>query len=206
MSRPVGRAGAVTAAVAAGALVLTACTSAPSNRPSASGPTPSVPAPTTPATGPSGPSSTPASTTTAPSTPATTPAGSPTATALPRDYCAASALSVRAINGSGGGGRQYALILFTNSGATACSLSGFPGVSLLANGRSVATAGRTGAVGGPVRLAPGGKAQATVVDSSTCQAALSDTLRVYPPNLSVYFESPIQLRGCALTVGSVQPA
>ncbi|MCU1658309.1 MAG: putative secreted protein [Pseudonocardiales bacterium] len=114
-------------------------------------------------------------------------------------------LTVRVLRGSAAQQQEFALITFTNKGTKACSLFGFPGVSLRrANAllgqpadRSPKTPPHT------VKLAPGEQAETTITDFSSCQAPLSDTVRVYPPNLREFVDKPLELRGCQIVVDPV---
>jgi hypothetical protein len=152
--------------------------------------------------GPPAPSSTAAATT---SRPAVT--HSVTQPALPRDTCLLDQLSVRVIPGGAVPGREIAAITFTNTSGVACSMVGFPGVSLRLAGKLVGSpAVRSSTPIKTVHLAPNGQAQAVVSDFSTCQAPLSDTVRIYPPNLTQYVDRPFQLRACRLQVDPVTPS
>jgi hypothetical protein len=127
--------------------------------------------------------------------------------ALPRDTCLLDQLSVRVIPGGAVPGREIAAITFTNTSGVACSMVGFPGVSLRLAGKLVGSpAARSSIPIKTVHLAPNGQAQAVVSDFSTCQAPLSDTVRVYPPNLTQYVDRPFQLRACRLQVDPVTPS
>ncbi|WP_426503365.1 DUF4232 domain-containing protein [Dactylosporangium sp. McL0621] len=121
-----------------------------------------------PAPGPaSGPASGAASSP-APNSPAT---GSPMVGSPAVGGCT-KALGLRTTLGVGGaaGGHRRMVLVFTNGGAAACRLTGYPGVAGLdAGGKQVAQARRTlsGYAGGPgqvgtVALAPGGTAEAVV--------------------------------------------
>jgi hypothetical protein len=191
-------------------LTLTACTSggggtgpsssaaAPTSA-SASNPSPSAPAPSTPpATSPAPsssmvPSSPPASSSKAPAGPAA---------------CATKALTVHVLRGGAEPGVELALIIFTNSSKSPCSLFGHPGVSLRSKNALLVTATYpSNSTAKTVVLAPGGQAQTTIHEySSTCQASLSDTVRIYPPNLRTFVDAPLVLRGCRLTVAPVEAA
>lgn len=86
---------------------------------------------------------------------------------------------------------SYIPLRFQNTGATACSLTGFPGVSYVTgdSGTQVgAAARRDGPAGTTVTLAPGGAAVATIgvtstgpYDPATCAATTVRGFRVYPP-------------------------
>lgn len=121
------------------------------------------------------------------------------------DECTFAQLSMRAVRGSGAGQQEFASIYFTNKSATACSLYGYPGISLRANGALLGQpASRDGsAPPASVHLAPGAQAHSDITDNSSCQAALSQTVRVYPPDSTQFADLPLVLRGCALSVKPV---
>ncbi len=99
-------------------------------------------------------------------------------------------LSIGAGNGAGAGS-TYPSIQFTNSGSTACVISGFPGVSYVSgsDGHQVgAPAARSGSAGSAVTLQPGSTASAIVqeanaadFDATDCQPVQVRGLRVYVP-------------------------
>jgi hypothetical protein len=106
--------------------------------------------------------------------------------------CNADELSLTLGQGDGGAAGSNSLgLIFTNTGSRECSLSGYPGVSLVnANGNQVGSpAARTeGSTATTVKLAAGATATALVVypvegnfDPGTCQDGATK-LRVYPPN------------------------
>lgn len=88
---------------------------------------------------------------------------------------------------AGAGNIRYNLTL-TNKGTSACTLQGFPGVSLLAgDGTTIGKpADREGEALGAVRLAPGGTADATLhtlnkgIKGTSCWEKPS-LLKVYAP-------------------------
>ena len=137
---------------------------------------------------------------------------------------ACSAASVRVSLGSSDGtaGSVYQYIEFKNVSASACTLYGFPGVSL----RGGTPTSQIGAAAtrtlnyspSLVTLPPRGWAFASlrVIDfgaysASTCEPKASATLRVYPPNQTVPQEVPYAAMGCAsssvqlLQISVVQP-
>jgi hypothetical protein len=106
--------------------------------------------------------------------------------------CPLSRLAVRLGPAGHAAGSTYRPIVFTNTGTTACSLTGYPGVSYVApkTGRQVGAAAdrdRTGKVN-TVTLAPGRRAAALLqlvnpfnYPASDCTAKTVSGLRVYPP-------------------------
>ncbi|UQA90935.1 DUF4232 domain-containing protein [Streptomyces halobius] len=104
------------------------------------------------------------------------------------DRCTADNMSLRLGREDIGAGNIRVPLVFTNKGETACSLRGFPGVSLIKRDGSTVgkPATREGAAGGAVRLQPGKSAHAVL---HTINDGLSDTpcwdasqlVYVYPP-------------------------
>ncbi|WP_035739608.1 DUF4232 domain-containing protein [Parafrankia elaeagni] len=107
--------------------------------------------------------------------------------------CAASGLTAVVADLEGAAGHVYGHLVLTNSGSTPCTITGYPGVSVVDDaGRQIgAPADRTGPAGEPVTLAPGGRATATLAITqpgllpgceSTDQTVRGTSLRVYPPD------------------------
>ena len=116
-------------------------------------------------------------------------------------------------------GGVYQVIDFTNSSGSTCTLTGYPGVSLV-SGPPFTQIGLAAKRGGttPVKtitLAPGATANALlqIVDAlnfptATCAPAKATDLRVYPPNQTLAVFLPNASQGCAepvqiLTVSAV---
>jgi hypothetical protein len=153
-------------------------------------------------------SSTPAPVTTAASTPMPSPSTArpkPSSSAsIEAGGCPTSALTVLALRGSGAAGHQFAFLQFTNNSARECSLTGYPGVQLLAGGSPLgAPAQRSGMPVTTVRIAPGASVTASITDDSTCNAAVSDSVQVIPPNRTERIVLKLALRGCPLHVDPV---
>ncbi len=93
---------------------------------------------------------------------------------------------------------------FTNAGSSACELVGYPTVQLLLNGRQIGTRSQPSTPGtvSSRRLASGETAESLVHDyTQTCQAPLSDTVRVVVPGTThIYLRPGLQLRACVLRV------
>lgn len=180
----------------------TAVSALPGN-PATSTPATSTPATGTPATG------TPAGTTPAPASTAPTPKSTPpTVPPKPRPTgavaCTSAQLTVRALRGSAAAGQEFALITFTNTGSAGCTMFGFPGLSLRLNNALLGKpAQRSGKAPSTVTLKPGARAEANVTDFSSCQAPVSDTVRVYPPDHRDYVDLPLALRACRVVVDPV---
>jgi hypothetical protein len=136
--------------------------------------------------------------------------------------CATRDLQVKAGTAEGAAGSSYQYIDFTNIGSAACTLYGYPGVSLAA-GKPVAQVGAAAArstTAGPtvVTLQPGGTANSllriTVAQnypSAACAPKTTTYLQIYPPNQTTPIFLTFSSTGCAssavklLTIGVVQP-
>ncbi|ANZ14405.1 DUF4232 domain-containing protein [Streptomyces noursei] len=104
------------------------------------------------------------------------------------DRCTAENMSLRLGRTDVGAGNIRVPLVFTNKGKKACSLRGYPGVSLIQrDGSAVGTpASREGGAGGSVRLQPGQSAHAvlhTVNDGVSDIPCWKDSqiVFVYPP-------------------------
>lgn len=174
----------------------------------------------------SAPASAPATTSAPASSSAPAPSTSPSAhTATPTSDgasgCATQDLRVALGAVEGAAGSAYVPIEFTNISGAACTLYGYPGVSLLA-GTPLAQVGAaasrsTAAPSSLVTLAPGqtGNALLRVVDAlnyptATCSPTPTTQLRVYPPNQTASVDLAFKSTGCSstsvnlLTIGVVQ--
>jgi len=135
--------------------------------------------------------------------------------------CATRDLQAKAGVSQGAAGSLYQVIDFTNIGNTACTLYGYPGVSLAA-GTPVAQVGQPATrspVAGPtlVTLQPGqtGNAllritQALNYPTATCSPTPTTYLKIYPPGETTPIYLAYAATGCAstsvklLTIGVVQ--
>ena len=191
------------AAAVALTLTLAGCTRSVGGHPGSSGAGPTTPSG-------SGPAASDTSSPTQTSSPATaTPPPSKSAKPIPPGppTCAVAALSTRVLRGGAEASREIAAITFTNTSPAACTLVGYPGVSLRRNGALLGQpASRQPAAIPTVVLRPGEAATTTLTDFSTCQAPLSDTVRVYPPESLQFLDLPLSMRGCALSVDPVRHA
>ncbi|MEU1801768.1 DUF4232 domain-containing protein [Streptomyces sp. NPDC019937] len=128
--------------------------------------------------------------------------------------CESSSMSLRVGNADiGAGNIRYALV-FTNKGRSACTLNGFPGVSLLAkDGQTIGKAAeREGAKGKPVTVPAGGSAHAVL---HTINDGLSDKpcwkgaslVKAYPPGskeaMTARVASGLRVCGDEFTVTAV---
>lgn len=119
----------------------------------------------------------------------TTSTTSPPSTTVNSATCRTVNLSVTLSGPIGSAGHFNYEIAFRNTGASACVITGFPGVSFLdASGRQIgAPAGRNPISYAPVTVTPGAKAYAhlSVTDPSVlggCPATPVAKLRIFPPN------------------------
>ncbi len=140
-------------------------------------------------------------TTTAPATPTATGTGA----------CLTSQLSATLGAGAGAGaGHQFPFLVLTNNGATACTVTGYPGVSFVGsgNGTQIGAPADRDAAGIPlaaITLAPGASAHSQLsiatagnYDAASCQPMPIDGIRVYPPNqTAALFVATTAYTGCA---------
>jgi len=167
----------------------------PTQQPTTPAPTSTAPTPT-PATTSASPSDTP--TTSAPPTSAT-----PTSDG---NECSLPTLGVSVQRGGASLGHEIAIVQFTNNGNSACDLSGYAGAVLQRNGRTLGQpAGRDKGKVATVTIPAGGTAQAMLSVSTSCQAQLSDKVRITPPG-GGYVDAPLALRGCPMTIGPIEPS
>jgi hypothetical protein len=148
-------------------------------------------------------------------------ASAPTGTAGP-PACPSSGLRLSLGSISGTAGSVYRYLELKNVSATACTLYGFPGVSLLGGhpARQIGAAATRAPHSRPslVTLAPGKTASALlhITDAgdypqSTCHPAPAGMLRVYPPNQTAPLTVHDSLPGCEATsvrllqVSAIQP-
>ncbi|GAA2244735.1 hypothetical protein GCM10010430_28220 [Kitasatospora cystarginea] len=119
-----------------------------------------------------------------------------------------------------GAGQYYSTLVFTNTSATPCTMTGYPGVSYVgADGvQSGNAAARAAGTVTTVTLGPGQTAKATLHDSNgvggydpnECRLSPAKGLRIYPPNEKAAMLLPWATEHCAgptihaLTVGPVE--
>ena len=116
------------------------------------------------------------------------PSRSKNATKSPSGRCTATQMSLRLGPSDIGAGNIHYPLVFTNKGKNACSLRGYPGVSLMSRDGSVIgkPATREGGAGGSVTLRPGQSAHAVLhtvndgVSDTPCWSS-SQIVYVYPP-------------------------
>jgi hypothetical protein len=197
--RPVfGRAAALAAGPLICAVALAGCASSgTSSQPPAAGSTATV---TTSPSAPAASSNTPA--VVAPSS----------SSAAGSTACATSALQVKLGASDGYAGGVYQTIDFTNTSGSSCTLTGYPGVSLVSgpSHQQIGLAAKRSTTGAPaatVTLGPGEVANAVVqiVDalnfpSSSCSPAKASDLKVFPPNQFTAVYLPDTSYGCRKSV------
>ena len=200
----------VAAVVLAGCLTASACASttgsgstaddSPAASASADPPTSALPSQSAPDPASSTPTTSP--TTSRPASSPTTKPVTPSHSAAATPTCLNSALNVRVLQGGAVPGSEIALIIATNTGASTCSLTGFPTVTLFLNNRQLGQPSTpSGGTVTTVTLKTGDKATSQITDHSSCQASLSDTARISLPGVTGgAVDAPAQMRGCALTV------
>jgi hypothetical protein len=156
---------------------------------------------------------------TSPHTVASPPSSSPAA--VGPAGCATRDLQAKAGVSQGAAGSLYQVIDFTNISNAACTMYGYPGVSLAAGTpvTQVGMAASRSTVAGPtvVTLAPGQTAnallritQALNYPPTTCSPAKTTYLQIYPPNQTTPIYLAYSSTGCTstsvnlLTIGVVQ--
>jgi Protein of unknown function (DUF4232) len=125
--------------------------------------------------------------------------------------CRTSSLRVASAPGSGGAaGSFYFDLTFTNTGSSACTLYGYPGVSFTTAGHSQLglPAQRVTSPAQLVTLSPGSvaSAQVRIVDvsvypSSACRPTTAALIKVYPPNQTAAAYVPTSSRVCTTSQG-----
>ncbi len=112
----------------------------------------------------------------------------------------------------GAAGSSYGTYILTNTGASACTIFGYPGVSFLnSGGTTLGVATRSSTVPSTITVAPGQPASFVVHTSNIgidagCAAATQTTatLLVYPPNQTVALRVATTQAACLPVVGPVQ--
>jgi Protein of unknown function (DUF4232) len=204
MNAPRPLLGVAAAGLLVGMAVLTACSSPGTPQPRALSTAPAAAAVSSASTS----RATTAPSPTAPSRgPASPPAASSSAArkASGPPPCPNGAVAVTATREGALPGEELAQLRFTNRSPHACTLTGFPGVALLASGHPIgkpALRSRQRTVA--LTLRPDGTVTAQLRDATQCSAPMSDDIAVYPPNQTVQQRVALQLRGCSLTIDPVR--
>lgn len=101
--------------------------------------------------------------------------------------------------------QQYATLRFTNISSRPCALGGYAGVQPLRGGQLLGRPAQTSGVPVPLlRLSPGGSVTAGVSGPTTCNADVSDEVRITLPNAPGHVDKPLLMRACALVVAPFQ--
>jgi hypothetical protein len=152
--------------------------------------------------------STPASAATAQ---ASSPAPGAPASSAPASAPSCSTSNLRITLGEGGAaaGTDFTVLDFTNGGTSACTIYGFPGVSLTnSSGAQIGAAATRNPSKPPtlITLAPGAKANATLgvanaenYPASACKPTAAAKLKVFPPNQTQAVELSFTATGCAVS-------
>lgn len=123
--------------------------------------------------------------------------------------CSTSSLRITLGGGGAAAGTDFTVLDFTNGGTSACTIFGFPGVSLTdSSGAQIGAAATRNPSKPPalITLAPGAKASATLgvanaenYPASACKPTAAAKLKVYPPNQTQAVELPFTATGCAVS-------
>jgi hypothetical protein len=148
-----------------------------------------------------------------PSAPAASSSNTPAVVAPPSSTaCATSGLQVKLGASDGYAGGVYQTIDFTNTSGSSCTLTGYPGVSLVSgpSHQQIGLAAKRSTTGAPaatVTLGPGDTANAVVqiVDAlnfpkSSCSPAKAADLKVFPPDQFTAVYLPDTSYGCGKSV------
>jgi hypothetical protein len=108
---------------------------------------------------------------------------------------------VRVIRGSAIPGQEIAALQFVNSGHASCVLVGYPSVTLLRKGKAIGHPSQPSSSRRSMRaLRPGEVAESLLRDYSSCNAPLSDNVRVTVPGTSKSAVRPAELRACTVRI------
>lgn len=181
---------------------------APTTAPATSTPaSSSAPSTSAPPTSSSAPSSSAPSSSAPPASSTPVPSSSPTG---PSFVTTCTNLVVRVIPGGAVRGAEIAGVQYENDSSRSCTITGVPTAQLRLKGRDVGPVSQP--TTDPVRtytLEPGAVGESLLQDFSTCNAPLSDQIRVTVPtrtgNALTTVVRPIQLRACTLRLAPVGP-
>jgi hypothetical protein len=144
--------------------------------------------------------------TTAPSATATSGSGGAATSTSPSvsNACKSANLKLEVIAQGAAAGTHFENLILTNTGTSNCTISGYPGLSLLdANGQQIGEpADRQGDAGAPVVLAPGDAAHAMAgfpnwqnFNPDVCPVE-SVSLKLFPPEETVEMTVPFKDHAC----------
>jgi hypothetical protein len=102
-------------------------------------------------------------------------------------------------------GQEIAGVVFTNRSQTKCTLRGYPFAQLRHNDQKLGrpASHNPGAVR-TITLKPQDSAQVQLTAVTTCQAPISDHVRIRVPGSPTSTDVTLQLRGCSLSVDPIQ--
>jgi hypothetical protein len=127
----------------------------------------------------------------------------PSTSSLPP--CTTGHLTLRVVKGASANQQAFATLVLHNTGS-ACSLIGFPGVTLLLGGKRVGPDAARSSVGySAVDVPAGGDAHAQLSVLTSCNADRSDTVRVIPPNQTTSLTAPLAVYACQSQISPMQP-
>lgn len=111
------------------------------------------------------------------------------------------------IRGSAIPGQEIAALQFTNTSPTPCLLAGYPTVTLLRNGQPVGDPSQPASADTTSRVLQSGDTAESLLHNYTqsCEAPLSDSIRVVAPGMDLTAVRPAQLRACTLRVDKPGP-
>jgi hypothetical protein len=154
-------------------------------------------------------SPTPTPTQTASATPTPTPTASVTHSAS-AGPCSSSNLKLSLGIGQGTAGTSYQVLVLTNTGASACTLFGYPGVSFVDSSGAIIgqPASRDKGTEHTITLAAGGAANALSrqpdagnFPPAACKMTTADRVRVYPPGQTVALFAHDAVQVCSTDKG-----
>lgn len=142
------------------------------------------------------------------------PSGDAPDTTPASNTCRAPALSLDVVSQEGAAGSRYTVLAFENEGTAACSLQGYPDLSLIGGDGQARTAIRVNADPGPyypdgqtitpVSLEPGGRAYFDLVSTAVAGEIPGETepcapviaVRASPPDDEGSIQAPLELNPC----------
>lgn len=133
-----------------------------------------------------------------------TPANQPGAQVPGTVRCMTTGLSATITAAGGAAGTAYQKVVLTNHTKQTCTLTGFPGISLVDGGYNLLgqPATRNGAAGQTVTLAAGKSAASTVAFPNPANfpkgqcSAMSTNMRIYAPDETTYLSPAFQGQWC----------
>jgi hypothetical protein len=112
---------------------------------------------------------------------------------------------MRGVRGGALPGQEIAGVVFTNRSQAKCTLRGYPFAQLRRNGRKLGRpASHNPGVVRTITLKPQDSAQVQLTAVTTCQAPISDHVRIRVPGSPTPTDVALQLRGCSLSVDPIE--